>query len=90
MATWLLLKSGFPSRLPREIARVEAPDLDTAIKRLGLLSGLGAANICRSAKEAMQQAKDLWVQSEASALLGSDTPRKPKHPAAMRARRRNT
>lgn len=89
MAVFLLLKSGFPVRLPKEIARCEAPDLDTAIKRLGLLSGLGAANICRSAKEAMQQAKDLWVQSEASALLGSDTPRKPKHPAAMRARRRD-
>ena len=86
MATWLLLKSGFPSRLPREIARVEAPDLDTAIARLGLLSGLGAANICRSAKEAMHQAKDLWVQSEASALLGPDNTK--KKPAAMRARRR--
>jgi len=86
MATWLLLKSGFPSRLPREIARCEAPDPDTAIKRLGLLSGLGAANICRSAKEAMLAAKDLWVQSEASALLGADSQR--KKPAAMRARRR--
>lgn len=88
MAVFLLVKSGFPKSLPREIARVEAPDLDTAIQRLGLLSGRGAANICRSAKEAMHQAKDLWVQSEASAML--DAPRKPKHPAAMRARRRNT
>ena len=86
MAVFLLLKSGFPSRPPRELARCDAPDLDTAIARLGLLAGLGAANICRSAREAMHQAKDLWVQSEASALLGPDNTQ--KKPAAMRARRR--
>ena len=86
MATFLLLKSGFPSRLPREIARCDAPDLDTAIARLGLLSGLGAANICRTAKDAMHAAKDYWVQSEASAMLGADVKKKP---AAMRARRRS-
>ena len=86
MAVFLLLKSGFPSRPPRELARCDAPDLDTAIARLGLLSGLGAANICRSAREAMHQAKDLWVQSEASALLGQDNSK--KKPAAMHARRR--
>ena len=86
MATFLLLKSGFPSRLPREIARCDAPDLDTAIARLGLLSGLGAANICRSAKDAMLGARDLWVQSEASAMLGPENTK--KKPAAMRARRR--
>ena len=86
MATFLLLKSGFPSRLPREIARCDAPDLDTAIARLGLLSGLGAANICRTAKDAMHAAKDYWVQSEASAMLGPENTK--KKPAAMLARRR--
>lgn len=90
MATWLLLKSGFPSRLPREIARCDAPDIDTAIKRLGLLSGLGAANLARSAKEAMQHLKDHWVQSEASALLGPDAPKKSRKPSPWQARRRNT
>ena len=85
MATWLLLKSGFPTRLPHEIARVEAPDLDTAHSRLGLLSGLGAANIAKSVKEAMRIGAAHWVQSEASALVEADAPR--KKPAAMRARR---
>lgn len=84
MATWLLLKSGFPA-LPREIARVEAPDLDTAHARLGLLSGLGAANIARGAKDAMRSGVAHWAQSEASALVESATPR--EKPAAMRARR---
>lgn len=87
MATWLLLKSRFPVGLPREIARVDAPDLDTAIARLGLLSGVGAANIARGVKEAMRDNRTHWVQSEASALLGPDSPK--KKPAAMRARRRS-
>ena len=82
MAVWLLLQSGFPSRLPREIARVEAPDLDTALPRLLLLAGKRRDQVARSAKEAFHEHRDFWVQSEASALLGPEAPR--KKPAAMR------
>lgn len=85
MATWLLLEDRFPIQLPKVRARVDAPDIETAHKRLGLLSGLGASNIARGPKEARLEEKRYWVQSEASAMLGPEKTKK-----APGARRRFT